>query len=84
MQVKTLRRSNCYLLNLQNVKPDHIYLFVLLHNVGQPVEYFPISGREMIEREFEIFGPKGGRPKMSGITMGRIRPFKDNWQVFEE
>jgi hypothetical protein len=83
VQVKTLRASNCYLLNVNGVEASLIYVFVLLHKVGQPTEYFLISGQELIENEKDIWGAGGGRISMAGITMGGIKPYKDNWSVFD-
>ncbi|MFA6292471.1 MAG: hypothetical protein WC637_11850, partial [Victivallales bacterium] len=84
VQVKTLRASNCYLINAENIDPTFVYAFVLLHKVGQHVDYFLISGQELIEKEKDIWGAGGGRIPMAGITMGGIKPYKDNWGVFEK
>ncbi|MBU0712825.1 hypothetical protein KJ762_02485 [bacterium] len=83
VQVKTLRSSNCYLIGVRNVVPSQIYVFVLLRKVAQPVEYFIVSGQEMLDRRFEIWGQNGGDGDFAGITMGRIRPFQDRWDVFD-
>ena len=84
VQVKTLRASNCYLINAEDIDPSLVYAFVLLHKVGQNVDYFLISGQELIEKEKDIWGSGGGRIPMAGITMGGIKPYKDNWGVFEK
>jgi hypothetical protein len=84
VQVKTLRTSNCYLLNAEDVDTSFIYAFVLLHKIGQPVDYFLISGQELIDKEKDIWGSGGGRTPMAGITMGGIKLYKDNWGVFEK
>ena len=84
VQVKTLRTSNCYLIRSKTINPEQIYVFVLLHKVGQPVEYFIARGKELIEKRFEVWGQDGGEADFAGITMGRIRPFKDKWEEFEK
>jgi hypothetical protein len=84
VQVKTLRSSNCYLIGLRDVHPEQIYVFVLLHRPGEPVEYFMLSGQYMIDHPQEIWGAQGGVSGFAGITMGRIRRYKDNWEVFDE
>jgi hypothetical protein len=84
VQVKTLRSSNCYLIGVRDVNPEQIYVFVLLHKPGEPVEYFILHGQHMIDHPQELWGEDGGVSAFAGITMGRIRPFKDKWEVFEE
>ncbi|MFZ4395083.1 MAG: hypothetical protein ACOYOU_05580 [Kiritimatiellia bacterium] len=82
VQVKTLRTSNCYLLRIQNVSPTHIYVFVLLHKPGQPVEYFILRGQEIIDNEKTLYGGGDGRQPMSGINMSPLKPYRDRWDVF--
>ena len=84
VQVKTLRTSNCYLIGPRDVHPDQVYVFVLLHRVGEPVEYFILSGKEMLDQRLDVWGQDGGESKFPGITMGRIRPYQDRWHVFDE
>ena len=84
IQVKTLRKSNAYILNITNVNKAHIYVFVLLNDIGKEVEYYIISGKTIIKKEYDLFGPKGGSSYFAGITMGRIKPYKDKWQEFEK
>ncbi|MFA5324508.1 MAG: hypothetical protein WC373_17660 [Smithella sp.] len=84
VQVKTLRTSNCYLLKVQDIIPDHIYVFVLLHKPGQPVEYFILRGDEIINNEKTLYGGGDGKQKMSGILMGPLKAYKDRWDIFEK
>ena len=84
VQVKTLRTSNCYLLKVTDVDPDIVYVFVLLHRIGEQVEFFVVSGRTLIEKETQIWGKSGGKVTMAGITMGGIKPYKNNWQAFRQ
>ncbi|MFZ2654826.1 MAG: hypothetical protein WAX69_07895 [Victivallales bacterium] len=84
VQVKTLRTSNCYLLRIQDIIPDHIYVFVLLHKPGQPVEYFILKGDEIIKNEKTLYGGGDGKQKMSGILMGPLKVYKERWNIFEK
>jgi len=83
VQVKTLRSPNCYLIRSSDVHRDHIYVFVLLHKPSEPVEYFVVAGSELCEKRFEVWGKDGGEKAFAGITIGRIRQFKDKWTIFE-
>jgi len=81
VQVKTLRSSNCYLLRVQDVSPNYVYVFVVLHKPGQPVEFFLLTGQEIIENEGALYGGGNGRHTMSGILMRPLRPYKDRWHL---
>jgi hypothetical protein len=83
IQVKTLRTSNCYLIRVQDVIPDHIYIFVLLHKPGQAVEYFILSGQEIIDNEKTLYGGGDGSQKMSGLLMTPLKAYRDRWHLFE-
>jgi len=84
VQVKTLRSSNCYPIGVQDVNTEQIYVFVLLHKPGEAVEYFILPGQHMTDHPQELWGEDGGQSDFAGITIGRIRPFKDNWEVFDD
>lgn len=82
IQVKTLRTSNCYLLQLKDIIPDHVYVFVLLHKVGQPVEYFILTGQEIIDHQETLYGKGGGNILMAGILMTPLKAYKNRWELF--
>lgn len=81
IQVKTLRKSNNFQLNLKNVKKELIYIFVLLNKVGENVDLYILTGQDLFDNEYEVFGSKGGRIDRAGVYESRIRKYKDNWQV---
>lgn len=84
VQVKTLRTSNCYLLRIQDIIPEHIYVFVLLHKTGQAVEYFILTDQEIIENEKMLYGGGDGKQRMSGILMTPLKGYKDRWDIFAQ
>jgi hypothetical protein len=87
VQVKTLRRKNCFLLKKENLNPDHVYVFIFLHDFEQSEEFFIISGQEIIQDINKFFGSSYRNPNkpsnMPAINYGPLAPFKDNWQLFE-
>jgi len=83
VQVKTLRKSNCFLLNPFSVNQNHIYVFVLLNDVGEEIEYFPITGKEIIEKKTELFSKSLADGHMPAISIGKARKYKNNWGIFE-
>jgi hypothetical protein len=88
VQVKTLRHKNCFPMKKDNLKPDHIYVFILLHDFDQLEEYFIIPGQEIMQDIDKFFGASYRKPdkpsNMPAINYGPLAPYKDNWQVFDK
>lgn len=88
VHVKTLRHKNCFPMKKENLKPDHIYVFILLHNFDQPEEYFIIPGREIIQDIDKFFGASYRNPdkpsNMPAINYGPLLPYNNNWQEFDK
>lgn len=86
-QVKTLRQKNCFLIKKENIKSDHIYIFIILHDFEQIEEYFIVPGREILENIDVFFGSsyrKLDKPSsMPAINYGPLTQYKNNWQVFD-
>jgi len=84
VQVRALReKSNNFPIGIEQVKPELIYVFVVLNAIGTPVEYFHLTGNELIDNEKEIWGEGGGSGKRPGIYPSRLKDYKDRWDVFE-
>jgi len=83
VQVKTLRRKNCFLMKRENLKPDHIYIFIFLHDFEQTEEFFIVPGSEIIDNIENFFGSSYRNPdkpsKMPAINYGPLASYKDNW-----
>lgn len=88
VQVKTLRKKNCFLIKKENLNPDHIYIFIILHDFDQPEEYFVVSGNEILKDINKFFGASyinAEKPSsMPAINYGPLSPFKDNWKIFDQ
>lgn len=88
VQVKTLRHKNCFLIKKENLKFDHIYVFIVLHDFEQPEDYFIITGQEILQDVDKFFGASyRNREKpsnMPAINYGPLIPYKDNWLVFDK
>ena len=77
VQVKTLRKRNYFLIDPKVINKQHIYVFVLLNSVDDPVEYFLATGKQLI-KEKERFDQ---HPKLPGIHPKKMDIFKNNWHV---
>ncbi|MBN1393678.1 MAG: hypothetical protein JW959_01415 [Pirellulales bacterium] len=83
IQVKTLRKPNCFPMQIQNVIQDHYYVFVLLNSPDKPVEYFMLSGKEIIANEKTLYCNGNGREPRVAVKMGPLRArYKDRWDLF--
>src|ERR1041385_6162500 len=48
VQVKTLRKTNYFLINRNRINPAHIYVFVLLNKPDESVQYFIVPGSVLV------------------------------------
>jgi hypothetical protein len=87
VQVKTLRYKNCFPMKKENLKPDHIYVFILLNDFDRPEEYFIVPGKEIMQDINRFFGASYKDPdnpsNMPAINYGPLAPYKDTWHVFD-
>jgi hypothetical protein len=71
----------------ENLNPNHIYVFVLLHDFEQPEEYFILPGQEIMQDFDRFFGASYRDPNkpsnMPAINYGPLAPYRENWQVFD-
>jgi hypothetical protein len=77
IQVKTLRTKNFY--PLHEIRPDHVYVFVLLNKPGDAVQYFIAHGKRLLA-EPDRFSYKD--PKFSGIYWKTLAEFEGAWKTF--
>ena len=83
IQVKTLRKSNCFPLQIQNVIANHIYVFVLLNSPGDGPEYFILRGQEIIAKENVLYCNGNGREDRAAVKIGPLRKhYQDRWELF--
>ena len=86
VQVKTLRKKNCFPMRKESVKPDHVYVFVLLNGPDQQEEFFVVLGKTIIRNVNHFFGTSYVRETPStfpAINYGPLKEYRDNWAVFD-
>jgi len=86
VQVKTLRKKNCFLLKEKNINPEHIFVFIILNEFENNEDYFILKGSEILNDINKFFGStyKSENPsEMSAINYGPLKGYKDNWKEFE-
>ena len=92
VQVKTLRKVNCFLIQRDRIHESMIYVFVLLNNFsierGKYVDpgerYFIVTGKEIIKNEKTLFGSSIEKnTSFQAINFGPLKEYENNWNVFK-
>jgi hypothetical protein len=81
VQVKSVRSKNFFLIQRAAIKPDQVYVFVILNRPSQPVDYFIAWGAQLLENE--LTNRFLDIPKGPGIRYKDLESFRDQWPVFE-
>jgi len=85
VQVKTCRKKNCFPLRKENVKADHIFIFVFLNEMDAKENFFIIKGKELLNDIDKFWGASYRNKKVSsipGINYGPLKEYEDNWSLF--
>jgi len=87
VQVKTLRRKNCFPLKRESLKRDHVYVFVLLNDKDKQEEFFLVPGRDILENPDRFFGSsyrKQPPSNVPAVNYGPLKEYKNKWSVFDK
>lgn len=87
IQVKTLRGKNCFPIRREKIMSDYTYVFVILNHDEQDEEYFIVPGETILNDIDRFFGTSYKREepsKVPAINYGPLKPFRDNWSLFEK
>lgn len=83
VQVKALRKTNYFPIKPANVDSQHIYVFVLLNQPDEAVQYYIVPGI-ILEKEAEQFGKDFQHPTFPGIHPKKLIKYANAWHYFEE
>ena len=86
IQVKSLRKRNCFLIKREAIDPEHIYVFIILNKPEENEDYYIVKGSEILSDLNKFFGSCYSGENVSSmpaINYGPLREYKDNWQIFE-
>jgi hypothetical protein len=81
VQVKSLRNVNYFPIRPSSVRENHIYVFVLLNNPGQSVQYYIVPG-DVLVRDQARFGKEFQHPTFPGIHPKMLHEYEDAWHHF--
>jgi hypothetical protein len=84
VQVKAVRRKNPWPISHAKIFREHVYVFVLLNEPGQHVEYFVVPGAKMVN-EPDLFRLLD-YPEFPGIGYPTLKKlgFANAWHIFDE
>jgi len=85
IQVKTLRKKNCFLIKKEHIHSDHIYIFIVLNDFNEAEDFFLVKGKIILDDIDHFFGSSyknSTNVSMPAINYGPLKEFKDNWNVF--
>lgn len=88
VQVKTLRKKNCFLMRKESINQNHIYVFIILNTWDEPEDFFIVPGQDILDNINHFYGASyldPGKPSnMPAINYGPLAPYKDNWHAFDK
>jgi hypothetical protein len=84
VQVKSVRRKNPWPIAHAKIFREHVYVFVLLNEPGEPVEYFVVPGSKMAN-EPDLFRLLD-YPSFPGIGYATLKKlgFENAWSIFDQ
>lgn len=87
VQVKALRKKNCFPIKKETIKPDYIYVFIILNKPDDAEDYFILKGSEILADINNFYGnsySKNVPSSMPAINYGPLKDYRDNWEIFEK
>lgn len=87
IQVKTLRKKNCFPIKKEAIIPDYIYVFIILNDPDEKEDYFILKGSTILNDINNFYGSSYSKKipsNMPAINYGPLKIFKNKWNVFEE
>jgi len=86
VQVKSLRKKNCFLIKKESINVNFIYIFIILNGLDKEEDFFIIKGSEILRDINKFFGSSYKRDtpsNMPAINYGQLKEYKDNWEIFD-
>ncbi len=86
IQVKSLRKKNCFLIRKEAIVPEHVYIFIVLNNPEEDEDFYIVKGSEILSDINKFFGSSYKREipsSMPAINHGPLKEYKDNWTLFD-
>ena len=84
-QVKTVRQKNVFPIAHAKIQRSHVYVFVVLNEPGEDVQYFVVPGATLSD-EPDRFTKWFRDPKFAGFRWSVLRDqgFEGGWKIFDQ
>ena len=86
VQVKTSRKKDNFReLKGKDIKPDQIFVFVILSEFENNEDFFIVKGSEILKNANNFFGSAHNNqnlPEKGTVRWQSLTDYKDNWNVF--
>lgn len=82
VQVKALKKLDCFDLAVDKVKNEIIYVFVSLNNIGQIPDFYILKGSDLLESQEHFYGASLKTQRQT-VNQGPLHEHKDRWDKFE-
>ncbi len=83
VQVKAIRKKNVFPIAHNKITRAHVYVFVVLNEPGESVQYFVVPGAVLAD-EPERFTKWFKDPKFPGFKWSVLKEFENAWGLFGE
>jgi hypothetical protein len=87
VQVKTLREPNWFQITREAIMPEHIYVFIILHEFGDREEFFLVPGKDILADINKFFRSSYWNSKKPssrpGIWYRSLEGYRENWTIFD-
>lgn len=82
IEVKTLRKKNCFRIKVGAIAKEMIYVFVILNDVDTSPLYFIVPGK-IIRSKLKLFFGSSINKKVEGINYGPLRLYLNRWDLIK-
>lgn len=86
ISVKSVKQSNSFLVDPEQVRPEAVYIFVITNEAGKLPRFFVVTGADLLANEHALWGkygrtydPKHGR----GIRPNALAQWESDWSVLD-
>ncbi len=84
VSVKTLRKRNCFFLNINALSPEHTYIFVILNSPDTPEDFFIVPGKDIVADKEHFFGASAHHNSHHAVNYGPLKPYLNKWHYFKD
>lgn len=78
IEVKTLRKKNCFTLNTQRLKLKKIFIFVFLNDEETAPDFYIVTGEELLKDTKHFYGSSLGTDRET-VNHGPLIEHKNCW-----